>query len=657
MKNLLTILLLIIVLAMVTGQATGQVVWTKDARNPVLSGGAAGTWNRHIFMPCVLYNSDSSRYEMWFGATYGTTSDYRPYRFGFASSKDGVHWTAYPSAVLEPTPGSWDAYSIEEPMVIRENRQYKMWYSGIPTSSWDKTSIGYATSTDGIHWTKYAGNPVMSPGTAAWEAGMVYSCSVMPSPGGYKMWYAGYSWNNTADIGCAFSIDGINWQRDTVNNPILTRGAMGQWDCPFIIVPQVCRIGSTYFLWYLGMNSDGSVRHGGLAASTDGGITWDKFAQNPVLSISVAGWDDYLVEPGHVLQRGDTLDMWYGATTGTYPYLWCIGHATSPLCSYAHVASIDRTYLRPGVDTVCVDACLMNLLNHTCGLSAIVTDWTGAPVDSLQMYDDGTHGDKSAGDNVWCRSFRAPSNEGIFSVSVRTDDITRGSFHRLPNAVRFTTAGPVAYVGDTVIVGTPHWGNTVFYKLKVANQGSVFTIPAVKATIRPLDTVATIALGNSISFGNIAPGQVWLSVIIRIAFSAWVSGPRDIPFELVFSSQGTDYWRDTMLVHVESAGAVAQERGIPTTYQLEQNYPNPFNPGTLIRYTIAGSRENGVGSMEVRLVVYDILGREVAVLVNEKKAPGRYEVEFDASGLSSGVYFYRLTSGQYVECRKMVVIK
>jgi hypothetical protein len=90
---------------------------------------------------------------------------------------------------------------------------------------------------------------------------------------------------------------------------------------------------------------------------------------------------------------------------------------------------------------------------------------------------------------------------------------------------------------------------------------------------------------------------------------------------------------------------------------LEQNYPNPCNPATVIRYTIAASREYGTRTMEVRLVVYDLLGREVAVLVNGKKVPGNYEVRFDASALSSGVYFYLLTAGQYAECRKMVLIR
>jgi len=84
---------------------------------------------------------------------------------------------------------------------------------------------------------------------------------------------------------------------------------------------------------------------------------------------------------------------------------------------------------------------------------------------------------------------------------------------------------------------------------------------------------------------------------------------------------------------------------VPVAFRLEQNYPNPFNPGTLIRYAIPGSMEYGGGNREVRLVVYDVLGREVAVLANDSETPGEHEVFFDGSGLASGVYVYRLEAG------------
>lgn len=90
--------------------------------------------------------------------------------------------------------------------------------------------------------------------------------------------------------------------------------------------------------------------------------------------------------------------------------------------------------------------------------------------------------------------------------------------------------------------------------------------------------------------------------------------------------------------------------GIPAFYCLRQNFPNPFNPKTVLSYQLPVASD-------VWLSVYDLLGREVAVLVNERKAPGSYMVQLDASGLSSGVYLYRLAAGAFVHTRKMILVK
>jgi hypothetical protein len=90
--------------------------------------------------------------------------------------------------------------------------------------------------------------------------------------------------------------------------------------------------------------------------------------------------------------------------------------------------------------------------------------------------------------------------------------------------------------------------------------------------------------------------------------------------------------------------------GHPATFSLHQNYPNPFNPATNIKFQIP------ISSF-VTLRVFDLLGREVATLVNEEMRPGSYERTFDASGLSSGIYFYRLRAGSFVETKKLVVLK
>ena len=100
----------------------------------------------------------------------------------------------------------------------------------------------------------------------------------------------------------------------------------------------------------------------------------------------------------------------------------------------------------------------------------------------------------------------------------------------------------------------------------------------------------------------------------------------------------------------EDPTGVDDDPSLPTKFSLAQNYPNPFNPSTKIRFQIA---EIGY----VSLKIYDVLGNEVATLVNEEKPSGIYEVKFDAKNLPSGIYFYKLQSGSFVETKKMVLVK
>jgi hypothetical protein len=105
------------------------------------------------------------------------------------------------------------------------------------------------------------------------------------------------------------------------------------------------------------------------------------------------------------------------------------------------------------------------------------------------------------------------------------------------------------------------------------------------------------------------------------------------------------------------------EENLPNKFYLFQNYPNPFNPTTKIKFTIpqsplfGGDERGGL----VILKVYDVLGNEIATLVNREKPPGTYEVEFNSRNLifqiPSGVYFYQLKAGNFVETKKMVLLK
>ncbi len=97
-------------------------------------------------------------------------------------------------------------------------------------------------------------------------------------------------------------------------------------------------------------------------------------------------------------------------------------------------------------------------------------------------------------------------------------------------------------------------------------------------------------------------------------------------------------------------GDIEEVETIPTEFALYQNYPNPFNPSTLIKYEVP---ENSFVSIRV----YDLLGEELATLVNEEKSAGSYDVNFDAGQLASGFYIYTIEAGSFVETKKMMLMK
>ena len=112
---------------------------------------------------------------------------------------------------------------------------------------------------------------------------------------------------------------------------------------------------------------------------------------------------------------------------------------------------------------------------------------------------------------------------------------------------------------------------------------------------------------------------------------------------------GSEMYIDDLLLSMDVVSDVEDEIQ-PLTFQLKQNYPNPFNPTTQIKFSI---KESGL----VSLKVFDILGTEVATLVNNEYPVGSYTVDFNAAGLASGIYFYKIQSGNFVETKKMILMK
>jgi hypothetical protein len=124
-----------------------------------------------------------------------------------------------------------------------------------------------------------------------------------------------------------------------------------------------------------------------------------------------------------------------------------------------------------------------------------------------------------------------------------------------------------------------------------------------------------------------------------------------VPEVLSVDANGDGIPESTLAVNRVMVSVGSEWTGeMPIEMALFQNFPNPFNPRTVIGYQL-------YAASNVHLVVFDILGREVAILVDQKMGPGKYEVQFDGSGLSSGVYFYRMQAGDFVQTRTLLLLK
>jgi photosystem II stability/assembly factor-like uncharacterized protein len=114
----------------------------------------------------------------------------------------------------------------------------------------------------------------------------------------------------------------------------------------------------------------------------------------------------------------------------------------------------------------------------------------------------------------------------------------------------------------------------------------------------------------------------------------------------------------SLIVSLDGSTDVENENEkVPENFNLSQNYPNPFNPSTKIKYTIPSVTLSEVEGLKVALKIYDVLGNQVAIIVDEEQPAGVYSVNFDASQLASGMYLYRLQAGSFVQMKKMILIK
>jgi hypothetical protein len=239
--------------------------------------------------------------------------------------------------------------------------------------------------------------------------------------------------------------------------------------------------------------------------------------------------------------------------------------------------------------------------------------------------------------------------------------------HQGEISAHFTLTSNIEGGSDTIFVS----GYGAVYALSFSDTTVDFGNIAI-GNIK--DTVITITnIGNdTLCISSIAGGNnIFSSVIQAINLAPSESIQDTIRFEpttvgvfedILIVASNTPSSPDTIRVKGTGIPKTSIENGqnLPLVFSLSQNYPNPFNPTTMINYDLPKVNMNQKGPSEgynVSLRIFDLIGREVAVLVNEQKPAGRYSVTWDARNVSSGIYFYKLTAGSYKEVKKMIVIK
>jgi predicted GH43/DUF377 family glycosyl hydrolase len=245
--------------------STNGINWSYTSFSPVLTGTASSWDSQGVYWPWVI--KDGSTYKMWYAGTNSSTSNLK---IGYATSSDGITWTKSDSnPIINPgSSGQWDSRSVMRPMVIKDGSAYKMWYNGTQGEN-TGYEIGYATSSDGISWTKYDSNPVMRRGSgSAWDYSNIWGMSIVKrGDGQYEMYYSGNAATGGTghQIGYAYSATGLVWYKYG-SNPVMGPGSSGSWNGKYVFSPFITTEESdedtVYKMWYNGQKSDDTVKIG-----------------------------------------------------------------------------------------------------------------------------------------------------------------------------------------------------------------------------------------------------------------------------------------------------------------------------------------------------------------------------------------------------------
>lgn len=265
---------------------------------------------------------------------------------------------------------------------------------------------------------------------------------------------------------------------------------------------------------------------------------------------------------------------------------------------------------------------------------------------NAQIPNGGFENWESNGNPVGWWTNNAP---GVYTTITKSSDAHSGSWAVEGNVASVSGIG----VGPAIISGVEGVGISINFRPTAITGYYKFT--SINGDYMQVQAnFFKNGVGMGVGAANLNPAASYTQFSIDIGY-----GTGDVPDTVIIGvfiagngalpSVGSKMFVDD-LAWGNSSDVKELGNGIPDEFALMQNYPNPFNPTSAIRYSIP---EASFATIKV----YDMLGNEVATLINEEQPAGNYEVDFNAAGLSSGMYLYRLQAGNFVEVKKMILMK
>ncbi len=287
---------------------------------------------------------------------------------------------------------------------------------------------------------------------------------------------------------------------------------------------------------------------------------------------------------------------------------------------HIYTANVEPRYCKPSGGSVTIDAIESNPDDINSTVSAQIIDEEDNVVDEFQLSKIDT--------NNYRGLCPVPGEENFYRILLKQSGIEIPSNFYYQRNLTFTTAGPIEI--DSLLITYNPVPQTYKIRPFVRNAGQSFTVKNLSISMSTDDTLITSIYGT-VRIGSLAPGEIILPTVYYYTVRVDTNFSKPFRFNFEIKSDGWLYWKDTISI----VTGVEDEINLPISYRLFQNYPNPFNNSTVIKYSIP---QEGL----VTLKVYNLLGEEVARLVNDIKQTGNYELSFDATGLPSSIYFYRL---------------